>query len=151
MAAGYRAQVDTLRKEMGLDTTALWDSTASAADRNKVAAAKVEQYFGQLVSGKSRLRPLPSALATLLRERSKYRVYDGGLNRAVELAEAERAKTDTSKAKGPLQPAPGPAPIPGVTPQTPGTGAPQQPGKAPGSSGTQPKAGQKAPAEKPRP
>ena len=146
MAAGYRAQVDTLRKEMGLDTTALWDSTAKAADRNKVAAAKVQQYFDQLVGGKSRLRPLPSALATLLRDRFHYRVHDGGLNRAVELAEAERAKTDTSKAKtGPLQPAPGPAPIPGVTPQAPGGGAPQQPGKAPDSAGAQPRAGQQAP------
>jgi PPIC-type PPIASE domain len=146
MAAGYRAQVDTLRKEMGLDTTALWDSTAPPGDRNKVALAKVDQYFKQLVSGKSRLRPLPSALATLLRDRSNYRVHDGGLNRAVELAQAQRAKTDTSKAKtGPLQPAPGPAPIPGVTPPAPGAGAPQQPGKAPGSTETQPKAGQEAP------
>jgi hypothetical protein len=153
MAAGYRAQVDTLRAEMGLDTTALWDSTVAAADRNKVAAAKVEQYFDRLVSGKSRLRPLPSALATLLRDRSSYRVHDGGLNRAVELAEAERAKTDTSKAKtGPLQPAPGPAPIPGVTPQTPGAGAPQQPGKDSAPPGAQPKAGQGTPpAQNPRP
>ena len=130
MSAGYRAQVDTLRKEMGLDTTALWDSTVSAADRNKVAAGKVEQYFDGLVSGKSRLRPLPSALAMVLRDRSSYRLHDAGLKRAVELGEAERAKTDTSKAKGPLQPAPGPAPIPGVTPPKPGAAAPQQPGAA---------------------
>jgi hypothetical protein len=125
MAAGYRAQVDTLRMEMGLDTTALWDSTVAPAARNKVAAEKVEQYFDRLVSGKSRLRPLPSALATLLRERSSYRVYDAGVNRAVELAEAERAKTDSTKAQaGPMQPAPGPAPIPGMTP-APGGQAPQ--------------------------
>ncbi|HET6836900.1 MAG TPA: peptidylprolyl isomerase [Gemmatimonadales bacterium] len=153
MAAGYRAQVDTLRAEMGLDTAALWDSTAAAADRNKVAAAKVEQYFDRLVSGKSRLRPLPSALATLLRDRSKYRVYDGGLNRSVELAQAERAKTDTSKAQtGPLQPAPGPAPIPGVTPPAPGAAGPPQSGKAPAPPGAQPKAGQQTPpAAKPTP
>jgi hypothetical protein len=153
MAAGYRAQVDTLRSEMGLDTTALWDSTVAAADRNKVAAAKVEQYFDRLVSGKSRLRPLPSALATLLRDRSEYRVYDAGLNRGVELAEAERAKTDTSKAKtGPLQPAPGPAPIPGA----PGAGAPRQPAGPPGAApqgGAQPNAqpGARQPAPAPKP
>jgi hypothetical protein len=117
MAAGYRGQLDTLRAEMGLDTSALWDSTVATADRNRVAGMKVEQYFDQLVSGKSRLRPLPSALATLLRDRSSYRIYDAGINRAVELAEAERRKTDSVKAKaGPMQPAPGPAPIPGITP-----------------------------------
>jgi hypothetical protein len=127
MAATYRAQVDTLRMEMGLDTAALWDSTVAIQDRTKVAAGKVEQYFDQLVAGKSRLRQLPSALAALLRDQSSYRIYDAGLNRAVELAEAELRKADTTKAKGPLQPAPGPAPIPGVTP-APDTNLPQPPG-----------------------
>jgi hypothetical protein len=119
MAAGYRAQIDTLRAEMGLDTASLWDSTAAAADRNKVAAMKVDQYFDRLVSGKSRLRRLPPGLATVLRDRFSYRIHDAGLNRAVELAEAERSKTDTIKSNtGQLQPAPGPAPIPGMTPNT---------------------------------
>ena len=121
----YRTQLDTLRIEMGLDTAALWDSSAAKADRDKVAAMKVDLYFDRLLSGKSRLRPLPSALATLLRERSGYRIYEAGLNRAVELAEAERAKTDSTKAKaGPMQPAPGPPPIPGMAPTTPGGKAP---------------------------
>jgi hypothetical protein len=134
MAAGYRAQVDTLRVEMGVDTASLWDSTVATADRDKVAAMKVDQYFDRLVSGKSRLRPLPSALATLLRESAKYRVYDAGLNRAVELAQAARSKTDTSTAKaGPLQPAPGPAPIPGVIP-APGGDAPRGPAGRPGAA-----------------
>lgn len=122
LAAGYRSQVDSLRMEMGLDTAALWDSTVALADRNKVAAGKVDQYFERLVSGKSRLRPMPPGLAALLREHATYRLHDGGINRAVELAETERKKTDTTKA-GPLQPAPGPAPIPGMTP-APGASRP---------------------------
>lgn len=123
MAANYRAQVDTLRVEMGLglESAALWDSTVAKTDRKKVAAVKVEQYFDQLVSGKSRLRPLPSALAGILRDRYDYKIYGSGINRAVELAEADRKKADSTKA-GPstgaegqgLKPAPGPAPIPGV-------------------------------------
>jgi hypothetical protein len=126
MEANYRSQLDTLRVEMGLDTAALWDSTAAKADRNKVASAKVEQYFDRLVTGKSRLRPLPSALAGLLRDRSDYKIYGAGLNRAVELAAAERRKADSTQAKGDgLKQAPGPAPIPGVTPPA-GGGAPQR-------------------------
>ena len=129
MADGYRAQIDTLRREMGLDTLTLWDSTVSAADRNKVAATKVDQYFDRLVSGKSRLRPLPSSLATILRDQSSYRVNAAGINRAVDLAKSERAKTDTTKpSTGPMQPAPGPAPIPGITP---GTGQESTRGKPP--------------------
>jgi hypothetical protein len=130
MADGYRAQVDTLRAEMALDTTALFDSTVAAADRNKVAAVKVDQYFNRLAGGKSRLRPIPAALATLLRDRANYKIYDGGVNRAVEVAEAERKKTDTTPgASGPVQPAPGPAPIPGMTPGAGDTST--SPGKAP--------------------
>ena len=146
IAEGYRSGVDTLRAEMGLDTASLWDSTVAAADRNKVAAAKVDQYFERLGSGKSRLRPLPAALATLLRERSKYRTHDAGLNRAIELAQAERSKTDSTKPKsGPLQPAPGPAPVPDITPPPGGTtrdpaAAPPgaQPGAQPGSANPPP-------------
>jgi hypothetical protein len=138
IATRYRAQVDTLRSEMGLDTTALWDSTAAPADRGKVAAAKVDQYFDRLVSGKSRLRPLPAAMAALLRDRGTYEIHEAGINRAVELAQAEKGKTDSTKAKtGPLQPAPGPAPIPGVTPPAPGgTGQATRP--APSSPGDRP-------------
>lgn len=117
MADNYRGQLDTLRTEMGLDTASLWDKTVSEADRKKVAAMKVDQYFDGLIGGKSRLRPIPSALAGVLRDQSSYRLYDAGINRAVELAAAERRKSDSTRAKaGPVQPAPGPAPIPGITP-----------------------------------
>jgi hypothetical protein len=84
-----------------------------------VAALKVEQYFDRLLEGKTRLRPLPSALATVLRERFSYRVNDAGINRAVELAEAQRQKDSTATAgagagAAGLQRAPGPPPVPGV-------------------------------------
>ena len=132
MADGYRSQLDTLQAEMGLDTVALWDSTAAAGDRSRVAAMKVDQYFDRLLTGKSRLRPLPSTLATLLRDRFSYKVYEAGVNRSVEVAEGLRSKSDSAQAKtGPLQPAPGPAPIPGVTPG-PGESA-RQPQSQPGA------------------
>lgn len=126
LQARYRGQLDTLRAEMGLDDATLGDSSVAAAQRNKVAALKLEEYFDRLVAGKARLRPLPSALATLLRDRSSYRVHDAGINRAIELALAESKKADSAKAAtGPIQPAPGPAPIPGVGSDTGrGRGAP---------------------------
>jgi len=104
---------------MGLDDSTLGDSSVAAAERNKVAALKLEEYFDRLVGGKARLRPLPSALATLLRDRSTYRIHDAGINRAIELAQAESRKADSATASsGPIQPAPGPAPIPGVRSDT---------------------------------
>jgi PPIC-type PPIASE domain len=142
----YRAHLDTLRAEMGLDDATLADSGAADSERKKVAALKVEQYFDQLMEGKSRLRPLPSALATVLRSRYDYRINDAGINRAIELAEAARAK-DSAQTAGPVQPAPGPAPIPGVGPATPKPGA-----AAPKDTGASRRpAARPAPAPRPTP
>ncbi len=139
----YRTQLDTLRAEMGLNSSSL-DSSAAGAERSKVAALKVEQYFDRLVGGKGRLRPIPSALATVLRDRSSYRLSDAGLNRAVELAAAESRKADSARqGTGGLQPAPGPAPIPGVSP---GAGGGQA---APSPRGATPAPGGAAPAPRP--
>jgi hypothetical protein len=131
LQARYRASLDTLRSEMGLDDASLGDSSAAGSERKKVAAMKVEQYFDRLVEGKTRLRPLPSALATVLRDRFRYRVNDAGINRAVELAEAERQKDSTATAAaGGMQRAPGPPPVPGVAsdsaPAAQGAAAPQR-------------------------
>jgi hypothetical protein len=116
----YVASLDTLRTEMGLTGAELTDSTTSVDDRKQVAAGKVQQYFDDLVTGKIRLRPLPSALATLLRERMSYRIYPAGINSAVESAQSIRSAADTSASEGPkMQPAPGPAPVPGA-PTPPG-------------------------------
>ena len=61
---------------------------------------KMEQYFDQLIGGKARLRPLPSALATLLRERLPFRIDDAGVGRAVEIAKDAKAKADSAAAAG---------------------------------------------------
>src|SRR5215207_10272250 len=117
LQARYRTQLDTLRAEMELNNASLRDSSVKETDRSKIAAMKLDQYFDELIGGKTRLRPIPSALATVLRERSTYKIHDAGLTRAVELAEAAGRKADSARAgTGALQPAPGPAPIPGVSP-----------------------------------
>jgi hypothetical protein len=146
----YRSQLDTLRAEMGL-TDASLDSTVAGADRSKVAEMKLDQYFDRLIAGKTRLRPIPSALATVLRERSSYRIHDAGLNLAVEIAQAATRKADSAKAGSPMKQAPGPAPIPGVgggaarPVPAPGGQAPRAPGTsrdtAKGSGTSTPKAG----------
>jgi hypothetical protein len=126
----YQSQVDSLKEEMGLNGD-VTDSSVSLPEREKVAALKVERYFDQLVAGKARLRPLPSALATLLREHFSYTIHDAGVNRALELAVAEKGESDSSAspaAPGAMQRAPGPPPVPGGAPTAP---APAQPEKRP--------------------
>ena len=128
----YLTALDTLKADMELTDPALTDKSASQEEREKLAALKVENYFDGLVAGKIRLRPLPSALATLLRERMPYRLYDAGITRAVESAQTLRSQADSAAPRGPgMQPAPGPAPIPGA-------GGPPVPGQTPPPAGGTP-------------
>jgi hypothetical protein len=130
----YRAQLDTLRRDMGLDAPELTDSSVPAAQRASLAADKVAAYFDRLSDGKSRLRPLPDALATLLRGRLESRLDDAGLNRSLELAKELTAGRDSAQGgaqggpPGAMRKAPGPPPIPGQP----------TPGPAPDSAQPQP-------------
>jgi hypothetical protein len=133
----YESQLDTLRTEMGLQDGDVTDSSITPPERRKVAGLKVERYFDQLIAGKARLRPLPSALATLLRERLPYAVHDAGVNRAVELAIEQKDKAASQAPKNPMQRAPGGPPVPGL-PQAPGSAAPAPSAPAPSAGTTAP-------------
>jgi peptidyl-prolyl cis-trans isomerase D len=125
MERKYLSQLDTLKAEMGLVGADLTDTTLSAGNRQKVAGLKMEQYFDNLMAGKTTLRPLPSALATLLRERLPFRIDQAGIARAVEIAKEQKAKADSAEGGSPVRRAPGGPPIlpPGAAPQAPGQGA----------------------------
>jgi hypothetical protein len=132
----YLAQLDTLKREMELDSASLGDASTPAGDRVRAAGLKMDHFFDQLIQGKSRLRPLPSALATLLRERMPYKVYDGGVSRGLELAQAMKPPADSGKNEGVMRRAPGGPPIPGAAPGPPAaSGAPSAPPKAPAAGG----------------
>jgi peptidyl-prolyl cis-trans isomerase D len=137
----YESQLDTLKTEMGLQGGDLADSSIARNEREKVAGLKVERYFDQLIEGKSRLRPLPSALATLLRERLPYTIREAGVGRALELASEQKAKADSAAPKGGMQRAPGGPPVPGM--QMPPGAMPAPGQRAPG----QPAPGQAAPTQ----
>ena len=142
----YLTALDTLQAEMQLTGSDLTDASVSEGERTKLAALQVEKYFDGLVAGKVRLRPLPSALASLLREKMPNRVYDAGIARAVETGLTLRAKADSANPP-PMQRAPGGPPIPGMTP--PG-GAPPEGAAAPTAPVPAPPAGDPRPAT-PRP
>jgi len=142
MERKYLSQLDTLKAEMGLTGADLTDTTVSAAERQKVAGLKMEQYFDNLIAGKTTLRPLPSALASLLRERLPFRIDQAGMSRAMDIAKEAKAKADSAEGAGsPVRRAPGGPPIPGAgaLPQMPGpagsTPAPTQGAPTPAPTG----------------
>lgn len=134
----YRARLDTLRTDMGLSAPELSDESVPEGQRASLAALKVEAYFDRLNDGKSRLRPLPNALSTLLRGRFPSRVDNAGLSRSLQLAQELVAARDSASGGSPsglpgappgaMRPAPGPAPLPapGTAPDSASDSAPPQ-------------------------
>lgn len=125
----YQAQVDSLKAEMGIGAD-LSDSSVSASQRNEMADLKIKTYFDRIIEGKVRARRLPALLGDVLRQRIKHHIYEGGVQRGLELAQHKKAQEeqgDTGAQAAPpatgLRPAPGPAPAPSGNAQ-PAAGAP---------------------------
>lgn len=116
MKSQFEAQIDTVKSHMDLAAAA--DSSASQAERVKIADTKVDAYMDQVLTGAKRYIPLPASLSMVLRDRSKVELSDAGIAKALEIGRTRQsAKDSTAKkdsAAGPtgMQPAPGPAPVP---------------------------------------
>ncbi|MGH7702564.1 MAG: peptidylprolyl isomerase, partial [Gemmatimonadales bacterium] len=118
----YLGKLDTLRTGLGFDDPELTDSTVSLNDRNKVAGLKLEQYFDQVIGGRTRPRPLPGLLSALLRSQGSYHLRQAGLTTAIDLG-TKQGPADSSKTppRPGIRPAAGPAPIPGGGASVPDT------------------------------
>ena len=84
LSTRYRAHLDSLISDMGLNAKELTDRGVPLNKRQSLAASKVESYLDRLNDGKSRLRQLPYALATVLRSKTDIEmdVTDGNANLA---------------------------------------------------------------------
>lgn len=113
----YLPAVDSLRTDLDFKL----DGSLSRGARDAAIQAKLDSLFNRLVTGQQPLRPMPTALGQVLRERTPHDLRQAGLARALEIARAERGGDSTGAAAPPaprpgaVQPAPGGPPVP--TPQ----------------------------------
>ncbi len=111
MEQGYRGVLDTLKLAVGLGAE-VSDSSVALAERQKVAQLRVDDYFNQVFAQTARLRPLPGALAQVLRDQEGGKISPAGIARAVEIAAAAEALNTAGRdSAGPLRPAAGPPPV----------------------------------------
>jgi hypothetical protein len=119
----HRATIDQLAAALELNGSMFTDTTIPVEARLDSASTNVERLMDRLVTGEVQFRPLPTALSSLLRESgARYRVNRAGLTRVLELYSAAFTADSAAAAaatQGPIQPAPGPAPVPGGQPPTP--------------------------------
>jgi hypothetical protein len=97
----FRAQLDTLRMNLGLSAAEIGDPGASSDDRARVAAMKIDSFWDKLAAGGTRPRPVPPQLAYVLRQEARFSVEPAGIARAIELATSLQAQPGGAQPAGP--------------------------------------------------
>ncbi|MCC6318419.1 MAG: peptidylprolyl isomerase [Gemmatimonadaceae bacterium] len=76
----------------------LQDSAKTKAEREKIVPARIDGYFSRLVNGQEQFVEIPQPVVQALRKKYEWKVNAAGLDRAVQAAQAIRAKEDSAKA-----------------------------------------------------
>jgi peptidyl-prolyl cis-trans isomerase D len=124
------AQVVALSwQQIGLDPKTLADSAKSPADREHLAAARVEAFLDKVMAGQAQPAPVPAPLQMVLLDKYDAKVNPAGIDRAVERAAKLRASADSARMAGRPKSA---VPLPGaMNPGAPAGAAPQAPPPSP--------------------
>ncbi len=114
--------------QLGIDPKELADSSKTAAGRDRIAAARVDDYLKRMVAMQARYVDVAQPVDQALRSTYSSEINEAGVDRAVTQAADIRKKSDSTRAaKAP----PSAVPLPGG----PGGPAPRAPGAAPAPSG----------------
>lgn len=128
---------------LGVDPKMLADSAKSTAEKERLAASRVDAYLDRMMSGQAQPMSIPIPLKKMLDTKYESSVNAQGIDRAVERAQKVRQSADSARAAS--QPK-SQIPIPGMggpppAGQQPPAEAPQQPAPQP----TTPQPGTKKP------
>ena len=136
--AGVRGQftnaVIAAWRNLNVDPSTLNDSGSTAADRERIAAARIDRYVDELLAERARFVPIQEPLQTVLRNKYDAKINDAGIERAVERAMRVRATLDSTRAmqqpqsQVPMPPGTRPNPAP-AQPQSQPQTQPQQPAR----------------------
>ena len=109
---------------LNVEPAKLADSAKAGGDKAKIAAARIEAFFGKLIKNEVPFVDVPYPMARALQKKFTFSINDAGLDKVVEKAKTIRATSDSLKAgKGAPgvpggAPAPMPSPMPAPTPDT---------------------------------
>ena len=106
-----------------IDPKSLADSAKTPAERERLAAARVEAFLDKVMAGEAQPVPVPSPLQIVLMNKYDSKVNAAGIDRAVERAQKIRTVADSTRAANQPKSA---VPLPGAG--GPGAGAPGAPG-----------------------
>ena len=108
-----------------IDPKSLSDSAKTPAERERLAAARIEAFLDKIMAGEAQPVPVPSPLQIVLMNKYESKVNPAGIDRAVERAQKIRTVADSTRAANQPKSA---VPLPGAGP---GAAAPGAPGAQP--------------------
>lgn len=132
MYTSFNQLVANIWQALGVDPKMLADSAKSTAEKERLAASRVDAYLDRMMAGQAQVLNAPAPLKKLLDAKYESAVNQAGIDRAVERAQKVRASSDSARAAN--QPK-SQIPIPGMG--GPPAGA-QPPGAQPPASQPQP-------------
>jgi hypothetical protein len=118
---------------LGVDPKQLSDSAKNTAEKERLAATRVDAYLDRMMGGQAQVMSIPLPLKKMLDTKYESSVNPAGLDRAVERAQKVRQSADTARAAS--QPK-SQIPLPGGPP--PGAGGPPPAGEQPPAAAPQP-------------
>jgi hypothetical protein len=103
-----------------IDPKSLADSAKTPAERERLAASRVEAFLDKVMAGEAQPLPIPAPLQIVLMDKYEYKLNPAGVDRAVERAQKIRVVADSTRAANQPKSA---VPLPG-TPGAPGQAQP---------------------------
>jgi PPIC-type PPIASE domain len=129
---------------LGIDPKMLADSAKTPAERERLAASRVETYLDKIMAGEAQPLPVPSPLQIVLMNKYDAKVNQAGIDRAVERAQKIRVVADSTRAANQPKSA---VPLPGGMGAAPGGAAPQGQAPSPAPQPAAPAPASPAPAK----
>jgi peptidyl-prolyl cis-trans isomerase D len=111
--ADFRQLVAMTWQQMGITPGSLADSAKTTAERERLAAARVEGFLDRIMAGQAQPIPVPLPLQIVLMDKYDSKVNPAGIDRAVERAAQIRASADSARAARQPKSA---VPLPGAAP-----------------------------------
>jgi hypothetical protein len=103
---------------LNISPNRLADSAKTVAERERLAAARIDNYLERLLTKDDQFVPIQPPLEAALHIKYDYKVNAAGIDRALERAQRLRAVADSTKAAQ-QPPSAVPLPTPGAAPTTP--------------------------------
>ncbi len=106
----YVTAIGNIWSGLGVAPSQLADSAKSEADRQRLAATRIDGYLERLVQQRAQYVDIPTPIEAGIRAKGDFSVYDGAVDKALERAARVRASADSARSAG--QP-PTAVPLPG--------------------------------------